>query len=100
VYYTVISPAIAEEENLPVDYGALIGTTDGGDPIIPGSPAEAAGLQAGDIIVALDGEPLTEESDLATLILPHAPGDTITLRVLRDNSATEIDLTLGELPAD
>ena len=38
VYYTVISPALAEAENLPVDYGALIGTTDGGDAIIPGSP--------------------------------------------------------------
>jgi S1-C subfamily serine protease len=100
VYYTPISPALAEAQDLPVDYGALIGTTDGGDPILPGSPAEEAGLQDGDIIVALNGESLTEESDLATLILPHAPGDTITLRVLRGNSATEIELTLGILPAD
>jgi S1-C subfamily serine protease len=100
VYYTPISPALAEAQDLPVDYGALIGTTDGGNPILPGSPAEEAGLQDGDIIVALNGEPLTEESDLATLILPHAPGDTITLRVLRGNSATEIDVTLGVLPAD
>ena len=34
------------------------------------------------------------------MILPYAPGDTITLRVLRDNSAREVDVTLGELPAD
>jgi len=100
VYYTPISPALAEAQDLPVDYGALIGTTDGANPILPGSPAEEAGLQDGDIIVALNGESLTEESDLATLILPHAPGDTITLRVLRGNSATEIDVTLGVLPAD
>ena len=39
------------EEDLPVEYGALIGTTSGsGDAIFPGSPAEDAGLQAGDII--------------------------------------------------
>jgi len=97
VYYTPISPAVAEAEDLPVDYGALIGTTDG-SAIIPGSPAEVAGLQDGDIIVGLNGEALTEESDLATLILPYEAGDTITLRVLRDNSATEIELTLGVLP--
>jgi serine protease Do len=97
VYYSPISPALAEAQNLPVDYGALVGRSDG-PAIIEGSPAEAAGLRDGDIIVGLDGEALTEESDLATLILPYEPGDTVTLRVLRDNTATEIELTLGELP--
>ena len=101
VYYTPISPAMAEAEGLQVDYGALISSaTEGQSAIFPGSPAEAAGLRDGDIIVGLNGEPLTEESDLGTLILPHAPGDTITLRVLRDDTATEIEVTLGELPAD
>jgi S1-C subfamily serine protease len=97
VYYTPITPARAEAENLPSQYGALVGTTEG-SAIVPGSPAEAAGLRDGDIIVALDGETLNEESDLATLILPYEPGDTITLRVLRDNTTTNIEVTLGELP--
>jgi serine protease Do len=97
VYYTPISPALAEAEDLPVDYGALIRTADG-SAIIPGSPAEAAGLRDGDIIVGLNGEALTEESDLATLILPYEAGDTITLRILRDNATTEVDITLGALP--
>jgi S1-C subfamily serine protease len=99
VYYTPISPALAEAEDLPVDYGALIGTGSGESAVIPGSPAEAAGLRDGDIIVALNGEALSEENDLATLILPYAPGETVTLRVLRDNSTTELEITLGELPA-
>ncbi|HEX7172289.1 MAG TPA: trypsin-like peptidase domain-containing protein [Candidatus Limnocylindria bacterium] len=99
VYYTPISPALAEAEDLPVDYGALIGTGGGQSAIIPGSPAEAAGLQDGDIIVGLNGEPLTEENDLATLILPYEAGDTVTLRILRDNTKTEVEVTLGELPA-
>ena len=101
VYYTAISPAVAEAEDLPVDYGALL-ATDGGNAsaIFPGSPAEAAGLRDGDIIVAIDGEQVTAERDLAMLILPHAPGDTVTLRVLRDNSTTEVELTLGTLPDD
>ena len=88
-------------QDLPVEYGALIGTADGsGQAVFPGSPAEAAGLQAGDIIVAIDGEQLAADSDLSTMILPHAVGDTITLRVLRDNSTRDVDVTLGELPAD
>jgi serine protease Do len=100
VYYVPIDPALAAEQDLPVEYGALIGTADGsGQAVFAGSPAEAAGLQAGDIIVAINGEQLTADSDLSTLILPHSPGDTITLRVLRDNSAREVQVTLGELPA-
>jgi serine protease Do len=101
VYYLPVSPALAAEEDLPVEYGALIGTTTGsGDAIFPGSPAEDAGLQVGDIIVSVDGEQITADTELSTLILPHAPGDTITLRVLRDNSTREVEVTLGELPAD
>jgi serine protease Do len=100
VYYVPIDPALAAQQDLPVEYGALIGTADGsGQAVFAGSPAEAAGLEAGDIIVAIDGEQLKADSDLSTLILPHAPGDTITLRVLRDNSTRDVDVTLGELPA-
>jgi S1-C subfamily serine protease len=98
VYYVAIDPAAAAEQNLPVDYGALIGRTDGGPAIFPGSPAEAAGLQGGDIITAINGEQITAETELSMLILTHSPGDTITLRVLRDNSVREVDVTLGELP--
>jgi len=101
VYYVSVDPALATAQDLPVDDGALIGTSDGsGQAVFPGSPAEDAGLQSGDIIVAVDGEQVSADSDLATLILPHAPGDTITLRILRDNSTREIEVTLGELPAD
>jgi S1-C subfamily serine protease len=98
VYYTAVTPALAEEEDLPVDYGALIGTTDGSEAVFPGSPAEQAGLQAGDIIVAINGTQVTADSDLSMLILPFSAGDTITLRVLRDSSTEEVDVTLGELP--
>jgi S1-C subfamily serine protease len=101
VYYQPITPALAEEQDLPVDYGALIGTNDPNTPaVFPGSPAEDAGLQAGDVITAVDGEQLSTEKDLSAMILPHNAGDTITLRVLRDNSTREVKVTLGELPAN
>jgi S1-C subfamily serine protease len=101
VYYVPVTPAIAEEEGLGVDTGALVSSSSGGSPgVFPGSPAEEAGLLEGDVIVAIDGEQITSESDLAALMLRHAPGDTVTLRVLRDSSATDIDVTLGVLPDD
>jgi serine protease Do len=99
VYYVPVTPAVAEEADLPVEYGAYVTPRDGANPIA-GSPADSAGLQQGDVIVSLDGEQITPEQDLATLILPHLPGDTVTLRVLRGNSTSEIQVTLGELPAN
>ena len=98
IYYVPISPALAEAEDLPVEYGALIATEGGESAVFPGSPAEAAGLQDGDIIVAIDGEEIGPGADLSMLIVPFSPGDTITLRVLRDSSTSEFDVTLGELP--
>ncbi|HSK93728.1 MAG TPA: trypsin-like peptidase domain-containing protein [Candidatus Angelobacter sp.] len=100
VWYTPINPALAESEDLPVDYGAYIATSSGQEPVLGGSPAEAAGLQAGDVIVAVNGEQLTAEADLQMSLLPYEPGDTITLRVLRGNSVREIELTLGVQPAN
>jgi serine protease Do len=98
IYYVAINPALAEAEGLPVDYGALIGTEGAQPPVIAGSPAEAAGLQDGDIIVAINGEEIGPGADLSMLLVTFAPGDTITLRVLRDSSTSEFDVTLGELP--
>jgi serine protease Do len=100
IRYVPIDPALAEAQDLPVDFGALVSAANSGDAIIPGSPAEAAGLRAGDIIVAVDGEQISGDADLSMLLVEHAPGDTVTLRVLRDNSTTEVDVTLGVLPRE
>ena len=101
IRYVPVTPALADAEDLPVDFGAFVGSAAPDQPaILPGSPAEEAGIQEGDIIVAVDGEQITADADLSTLIVTHAPGDTITLRVLRDNSTREVEVTLGELPAD
>ncbi|HEX5038782.1 MAG TPA: trypsin-like peptidase domain-containing protein [Candidatus Limnocylindria bacterium] len=98
IYYTPITPALADEQNLSVDQGALVASSSGQPAVFPGSPAETAGVQDGDIIVAIDGEQITADTDLQMMIVPHKVGDTITLRVLRGNSTQEIDVTLGELP--
>ncbi len=98
VWYMPVTPTLAEERDLPVDYGAFIATARGDDPVIAGSPAAEAGLEAGDVIVAVNGDQLSAEVDLQISLLPYAPGDTVTLRVLRGNSVREVDVTLGVQP--
>ena len=79
----------------------LINASSSGAPgVFPGSPAEKAGLADGDIVVAVDGEAVDADHDLATRILPHIPGDTVTLSVVRGGRTLEIKVTLGTLPAN
>jgi 2-alkenal reductase len=101
VYYTMITTQVAADLDLPVEEGALLDLGPNGAPaVISGSPAEAAGLQAGDIITALGGRRVEESHDLATLLLPYRPGDVVALTVLRGGDELEIEVTLGILPAE
>jgi S1-C subfamily serine protease len=99
IYYQTVTKQLAEDENLPVEHGVLIGSSSQSVPsVFPGSPAEGAGLREGDVIVSIDGQQLDLEHDLATEILPHKPGDTVSLQVLRGGESFELDVTLGTLP--
>jgi serine protease Do len=100
VRYSPVTEQLAKDQNLSVKNGALIGSGTAGTPaVLADSPAAKAGLQSGDVIVAVDGTLIDESHDLSLLILPHKPGDTITLRVMRGSTIRDVPLTLGELPA-
>jgi S1-C subfamily serine protease len=99
VYYTPIDKQLANDRSLSVDSGVLIGpASNGAQGVFPGSPAADAGLQDGDIVVAVDGQPIDEDHDLATRILPHVPGDVVALSVMRAGRTLEISVKLGTLP--
>ncbi len=61
----------------------------------PGSPADDAGLEQGDIVVALDGNPVASATDLVARVRSAQPGDVVTLTVSRNDSTEEITVTLG-----
>lgn len=64
--------------------------------IVPGSPAEAAGLKAGDLILAIDGKTVSSNDDLSDLIAGYNAGDTAKLTVRRDSERSEISVVFGE----
>jgi S1-C subfamily serine protease len=73
--------------------------TGSADAIVPGSPAAQAGLQAGDIITAVDGTSLDATHPLDIVTSQLAPGTTVTLDVLRNGQTIKATVTLGTRPA-
>jgi S1-C subfamily serine protease len=82
--------------------------------VTPDSPAEKAGLQGGskavdingqqvqvggDVIVAIDGQSVSQMGELRTIVLEAKPGQQVTLTILRDGKEMTVEVTLGERPA-
>ena len=100
-----ISPDIADELGLPSDYGLLI------DRVLPGGAAERAGLKGGnqraylgnmpimvggDLIVAIDGQDIQDQQELARIMNNHRAGDTVKITVYRGKRRMDFQVTLGE----
>ena len=68
--------------------------------VTPDTPAERAGLRAGDTILAVNDEEVTLAMDLAQIIRKYKPGDTVTLRYSRDGNEKTATVTLGQHPDD
>jgi len=77
--------------NLPDSRGALINT------VAPGSPAEKAGLQPGDVIRSFNGTEINDSSDLPPLVGALPPGTRSKLTIMRDGKPREFELTLTQL---
>ena len=70
--------------------------------VIPDSPAEESGLEAGDVLIALNGVRISEENHDAVKKAKKdwKPGQDITYTIKRDGEDREVNLTLGPMPAD
>jgi serine protease Do len=85
--------ATREQYGVTADRGVFV------TELVPNSGAGRAGVELGDVILEVDGEPVRTPSDVATIIRSKAPGDTITLQVDRAGQVQEIDATLTERAA-
>ncbi len=64
--------------------------------VISGSAAESAGLQAGDLVLAIDGESIRTNADLSSKIAEYRAGDEAILTIQRDNAIQKITVTFGQ----
>jgi S1-C subfamily serine protease len=93
VFLQEVYPGLASQLGVPADTtGAAVVE------VAPGSPAEDAGLEAGDVITGIDGSPLSSDQELIELIAEHRPGDEISLEVLDANGSSTVGLTLAPRP--
>ncbi|MBI4365719.1 MAG: DegQ family serine endoprotease [Deltaproteobacteria bacterium] len=84
-----VTDDLAESFGLEAAEGALVGD------VIPGSPAQKAGLQRGDIIVGVNGRKITDANELPALIAASPPGQSAALDVVRDKRRIAVAVTVG-----
>ncbi len=101
IRYVLITPALKDKNKLPYDHGALIlrGEDETDLAVLPGSPADKAGLRENDIILSIDGEDVTLDRQLSSMVRSRQPGDTLRLRIVRQGKEEEVEVTLEEQPS-
>jgi putative serine protease PepD len=97
--------AIAQGKQVQTGYLGVSAADPGGNQdgalvqdVVSGSPAAKAGLQAGDLVTAVDGQAVQNSGEMVARIRGHKPGDKVTITVDRNGSQTTISATLGERP--
>ncbi|HCC83241.1 TPA: hypothetical protein DEP96_00145 [Candidatus Uhrbacteria bacterium] len=97
VRFVTIDQQLIDVNNLIVDHGALLLRGSSGElAVVPGSPADKAGLVENDIILSVDGVDVTTEKPLNTLLQDRAVGDEVKLKVLHDGEEKELTVILSE----
>jgi len=89
-----VTRELADSFKLAKPEGALLGGVE------KGSPAEQAGLKAGDVVLGLDGKTVADATALARGIADHKPGDSVQLRVWRDGAARDMTVKVGAAPGE
>ena len=100
-----LAPTVVHDFNLPVTKGALVQAVE------PGSPAQKAGLRAGktttstglvaggDVVVGVNGKPVTTPTDISNAIADAKPGDQVSIDFYRGRTKHSVTITLANRPA-
>lgn len=100
VRYVIISSDMAKQNQLPFSYGALVsrGANPGQVAVVPGSPADRAGISENDILLEADGVKIDEDHTLVSAIVKKKVGDTLSLKVYHKGDTKTVTVSLAEMP--
>lgn len=96
IRYVSVNKDIADKYKLGVDNGAYLIKTDGGPAVLPGSPAEKAGLKQGDVVIKVNGKSIDDRNSLTSLIGQYSVGDEVELTIKRGKDTERLKVTLDE----
>jgi serine protease Do len=89
-----ITPSLAAVLNLSTNWGVIVSD------VVPGSPADSAGLKVKDIITSIDGKPVESLPSVGTRLFMRTGGEHVKLGVLRDSEKLSFDVLVVEVPHD
>ncbi|MFQ5658107.1 MAG: DegQ family serine endoprotease [Candidatus Methylomirabilales bacterium] len=89
-----ISPELAKALELQTKKGALVGD------VVPGGPADKAGIRRGDVIVAFNDKTVQGARDLPRMVAATAVGEAATVKILRDGEEQMVPITVGKYPSE
>ncbi len=91
IYIQPVDQGLADSFGLPEPEGALVSSVN------PGSPAQAAGIQPGDVIIALNGQKIENSNDLPVRVASLMPGSKVNLTIWRNHAEKHVIATLGAM---
>jgi S1-C subfamily serine protease len=99
VRYITLTKEIAKELNLSVTSGVYVYTGTNDPAVVPGSPADKAGIREQDIIQKVGDTMLTDTNSFASMLAQSVPGDKVSLTILRGGKTITLTVTLAAYPS-
>lgn len=100
VRYITLNDDTAYRYNLRTTRGVLVAPSANASAVVPGSPADKAGLKQGDIITKVDNDTIDDKNSLISLLGKHSVGDKVELTIVRDGKDKKITVTLEAAPTN
>lgn len=100
VRFVPVTEKITDRRELSVEHGALVVSSGVKPAVMPGSPADKAGIRPGDVLLSIDGTTINEDNSLSALIRSKSVDQTVKITLMRDGKRQTVSATLKKAPRD